>query len=142
MSQRPRPAAAPLLDRQSLRFVIIAGSVKAALALTLLGAVPVLGYELPQARAAVFHFMAVGQLLLTYPSRHTLTRPLPNPYLHAAVAGGILVQIGAAALPLTSMLLGNIAMPLQLWLIVGGWSLATLAIAEWIARSVWTRPAA
>lgn len=54
--------------------------MKAVLALSVLGLVPRLGYELEVARATAFHFMAVGQLLLTYPSRHTCTRPLHNPF--------------------------------------------------------------
>ena len=53
--------------------------MKALLALAVLGLVPRLGYELEVARAVAFHFMAVGQLLLTYPSRHTWIRPLQNP---------------------------------------------------------------
>src|SRR5688500_10463542 len=83
MEQPPRPADAPLLDRPSLRFVLTVGSMKALLALGVLGLVPRLGYDQDVARATAFHFMAVGQLLMTYPSRHTTTRPLANMYLHA-----------------------------------------------------------
>ena len=54
-----------------------------------LALVPRFGYSLEEARAVTFHFMALGQLALTYPSRHTSAHPLPNPYLHAAVAGGV-----------------------------------------------------
>ena len=39
------------------------------LALGVLGVVPWFGYSLGVTRAAAFHFMAVGQLFLTYPSR-------------------------------------------------------------------------
>ncbi len=87
MQQPPRPPASPLLDRPSVRFVIGAGTMKALLALGILGVVPWLGYDLNTTRATAFHFMAVGQLFLTYPSRHTWTHPLPNRYLHAAVLG-------------------------------------------------------
>ena len=99
MQQPPRPPNAPLLDRPSVRFVVAAGSMKAVLALGVLGLVPSFGYSLEVARAVAFHFMAVGQLLLTYPSRHTWMRPLPNRYLHAAVIVGVTIQVAAASLP-------------------------------------------
>jgi Ca2+-transporting ATPase len=85
--------------------------MKAALGLCFLGLVPRLRYDLEIARAAAFHFMAVGQLLLTYPARHTWLRPLPNAYLHAAVLAGIGLQIGVARTPWTAELLGETAMP-------------------------------
>src|SRR5688572_6813206 len=118
MQQPPRPVDSPLLDRPSVRFVIGAGSMKAALALGVLGLVPLLGYDLDTARAVVFHFMAIGQLLLTYPSRHTWTRPLPNPSLHGAVVTGIGIQIAATMTPVTAGLLGNARIPLELWTVV------------------------
>ena len=84
----------PPLD--DMRFVIGAGTLKALLALGLLGLVSWLGYGLETSRAAAFHFMAIGQLFLTYPSRHTWTYPLPNRYLHVAVALGIAIRAMAA----------------------------------------------
>jgi Ca2+-transporting ATPase len=139
MRQPPRPVDSPLLDRPSMRFVLGAGWMKAALALSVLGLVPRLGYDLEVARATAFHFMAVGQLLLTYPSRHTWTRALPNPYLHAAVLVGIGVQVTAATLPLTANLLGNAAIPVELWGLVLAGALLAWAMAEVIARLAWRR---
>ena len=137
MQQAPRPPDAPLLDRPSVRFILGAGVAKALLALAVLGLVPRLGYPLETARAATFHFMAIGQLLLTYPSRHTWTNPLPNPYLHAAVAGGIGLQLAAGFLPGTAALLGRADLPLPLWGLV--FALAALAwgVAEAWARVIW-----
>ncbi len=139
MRQRPRPVDSPLLDRESARFVVGAGGMKAVLALAVLGLVPRLGYDLDIARAVTFHFMAVGQLLLTYPSRHTWTRPLSNPYLHVAVVIGISVQIGAASLALTAGLLGNAAIPNELWGLVFGGALLAWITAEAISRFVWSQ---
>jgi Ca2+-transporting ATPase len=139
MQQPPRPPQAPLLDRPSLRFIVGVGSMKALLALGLLALVPRLGYDLDAARAVTFHFMAVGQLLLTYPSRHTWTRPAPNRYLHAAVLGGLAIQVLAAWLPLTARLLGKTAIPASLWLLVFGTAAVSWALAEWISRAVWRR---
>jgi Ca2+-transporting ATPase len=137
MQQPPRPADSPLLDRPSVRFVLGAGTMKAILALGVLGLVPRLGYDLEVARAVAFHFMAVGQLLLTYPSRHTLTFPLPNMYLHAAVTAGIGIQLGAAWLPASAELLGNARIPLELWAVVFGGALLAWATAEAVAQLSW-----
>jgi Ca2+-transporting ATPase len=137
MQQPPRPATSPLLDRPSVRFVVAAGTMKALLALGILGLVPWFGYSLGEARAATFHFMAVGQLLLTYPSRHTWMHPLPNAYLLAAVVAGIGIQIAAATVPAASRLLGNAAIPLELWGVVCVGALLAWGLAEGCARVVW-----
>ncbi len=137
MQQPPRPAASPLLDRPSVRFVIWAGSMKALLALALLGLVPWLGYSLDEARAVTFHFMAVGQLLLTYPSRHTWMHPLPNRYLHLAVAAGVGIQLAVANMPVASGLLGHAAIRWELWGVVLGGALLALGLAEVAARLAW-----
>jgi Ca2+-transporting ATPase len=113
--------------------------MKALLALAVLGLVPRLGYGLEVARAVAFHFMAVGQLLLTYPSRHTWIRPLQNPLLHAAVVAGVGIQIAAASTPLAAGLLGNAAIPGELWGLVFGGALVAWGLAEGISRVVWRR---
>jgi Ca2+-transporting ATPase len=142
MQEPPRAPDAPLLDRASMRFIVGVGVAKAILAMALLGLVPWLGYGLEASRATAFHFMAVGQLLLTYPSRHTWTRPLPNRYLHAAVIGGILVQLAAGLLPGVSELLGHAQLPPLLWGLVLAASGLSWAIAEGWARLVWRQPPA
>jgi len=137
MREPPRPPNAPLLDRPSVQFIVGAGTMKALLALGLLGLVPRLGYEPDVARAVAFHFMAVGQLLLTYPSRHTWTKPLPNRFLFAAVAVGIAIQIAAAGVPFVAALLGNAGLPAELWALVGGGALLSWGLAEVWSRLVW-----
>jgi Ca2+-transporting ATPase len=141
MQQPPRATDSPLLDRPSARFVVAAGSMKAALALGVLGLVPRLGYDPDVARAVTFHFMAVGQLLLTYPSRHTWTRPLPNVHLHAAVLAGIGIQLGAAWLPVSADLLGHVGLPIELWGLVFGAALAAWGFAEAFSRLAWRHQA-
>ncbi|MGQ0732380.1 MAG: cation-translocating P-type ATPase [Acidobacteriota bacterium] len=138
MRDPPRPPASPLLDRPSLAFVVGAGGAKALLGFAILGLVPWLGYGTDQARAAVFHFMAIGQLFLVYPSRHTATRPLQNPYLHAAVLGGIAVQLAAAFIPVIAVdVLGHITLPIALWALVAAAALLSWALAEATSRIVW-----
>ncbi len=139
MQQAPRPASSPLLDRPSVRFIVAAGIMKATLALGLLGLVPRLGYALGVARAVAFHFMAVGQLLLTYPSRHTWTHPRPNMYLHIAVAAGVAIQLAAAWLPFTAHLLGGADIPFELWGLVFGGAFLAWSLAEAVSRMAWWR---
>jgi P-type Ca2+ transporter type 2C len=140
MQQKPRPADSPLLDEPSIRFVGGVGSMKAALALAMLGSLPMFGYSTDVTRAAVFHFMAVGQLFLTYPSRHTRTRPLTNKYLHAAVISGIGIQFVAASVPFVSNLLGNAAVPMELWGVVFAAAFLSWGLAELISRWLWRKP--
>jgi Ca2+-transporting ATPase len=64
-------------------------------------------------------------------------RPLPNPYLHAAVLAGVGLQFLAASLPLTSALLGNAALPLELWGVVAGGALLAWGLAEGVVRALW-----
>jgi Ca2+-transporting ATPase len=117
--------------------VVGVGTMKALLALAVLGALPMFGHSLEVTRAAAFHFMAIGQLFLTYPSRHTWMRPLPNRYLHAAVLSGIAIQLAAASLPVLSRLLGNAALPLELWAVVFAGAFVSWGLAEAISRWVW-----
>jgi Ca2+-transporting ATPase len=137
MRQPPRPAHSPLLDRPSVQFVVAVGSMKAALALAVLGVLPLLGYSLDVTRAATFHFMAVGQLCLVYPARHTWMRPLSNRYLHTAVIAGLGIQLAASLLPFTADLLGDAAIPVELWGVVIGGALLAWGLAEGYSRFAW-----
>jgi Ca2+-transporting ATPase len=139
MGRKPRPPESPLLDRPSVRFVVGAGTMKALLALAVLGLVPRLGYDVEAARATAFHFMAIGQLLMTYPSRHTWMHPVPNWYLHAAVFGTIVMQVSAAWLPLTASLLGNVWIPPELWALACAGALVSWSLAEVVSRWSWRR---
>lgn len=136
MQQRPRPADSPLLDQPSVRFVVGVGSMKAVLALAVLGVLPTLGYNLEVTRTVAFHFMAVGQLFLTYPSRHPWMHPLSNPYLHAAVVGGWAFRSPRRRCRLFSNLLGS-ALPVELWTVVFVAAFGSWGLAELMSRLVW-----
>ncbi|HET7698983.1 MAG TPA: HAD-IC family P-type ATPase [Vicinamibacterales bacterium] len=137
MQQPPRAPRSPLLDPSSLRFVAAVGTMKALIALGVLGLLPELGYSLETTRAAAFHVIAIGQLFLTYPSRHTWMRPLANPSLHAAVVGGVGIQFLAASIPAVSDLLGTVAIPVELWAVVFAAAFLSWGLAEAISRIVW-----
>ena len=79
----------------------------------------------------------IGQLLLTYPSRHTWTRPLPNAYLHAAVIAGVAIQLAAGAVPVVAAMLGGASLPPLLWGLVFASALVSWTVAEAWSRLVW-----
>jgi hypothetical protein len=64
-------------------------------------------------------------------------RPLPNAYLHAAVIAGVGIQVAAASLSFTSDLLGNAAIPVELWGVVFGGALLAWGLAEACTRFAW-----
>jgi Ca2+-transporting ATPase len=142
MQRPPRPPSAPLLDTPAVRFIVGVGVMKALLALALLWVVPQLGYGTSAARVVAFHYMALGQLLLTYPARHTVMQPLPNWHLHAAVAAGAVIQAAAGAIPAVSSLLGDARLPIELWALAVAASIAAWASAEVLSRVIWRREAA
>ena len=136
LDRPPRPKDSPLLDPPSWRFVLLTGSVKAGMALALLALLPFwLGLE--AAQSATFHFMAIGQLFFAYAARHTHLHPLPNPYLHGAVALGILLQVlvGTLAPGLLE------AQPLGpgVWLLILLMALLAWGMAEAVDRVVWRK---
>ncbi|GIW34310.1 cation-transporting P-type ATPase [Meiothermus sp.] len=137
MQHPPRPPKAPLLDRVSLRFVLVSGSIKALCALGLLGLLPRLGYSLEATRSATFHFMAIGQLFFAYPARHTHLFPLPNPWLHGAVLLGLAVQFLVGMLPASTLALDLVPLPLLLWGVLLGTALLAWGLAELTNRIFW-----
>ncbi|WP_027877221.1 cation-translocating P-type ATPase [Meiothermus cerbereus] len=145
MQHPPRPPHAPLLDRVSLRFVLVSGSIKAMCALGLLGLLPRFGYSLEATRSTAFHFMAIGQLFFAYPARHTHLFPLPNLWLHAAVLLGMAMQFAAGMLPASIVALDLVPLPLLLWGVLLGTALLAWGLAELTSRLFWrnnhpTRP--
>jgi hypothetical protein len=54
---------------------------------------------------------------------------------------GVCIQVAAASLPVTSDLLGNAAIPAELWSVVFGGALVAWGLAEVCARLVWRRHA-
>ncbi|MCC6537123.1 MAG: HAD-IC family P-type ATPase [Bryobacterales bacterium] len=137
MQLPPRAPTAPLLDGLSLRFVLMSGSIKAAIALGILGLAQVVDVGNETARTATFHFMSIGQLFFAYPARHTNVVPLPNKALHAAVAFGVLLQIGVGSLPWTQQLLGLRPLTVMEWGGVLGLALSAWTIAEILNRVMW-----
>jgi Ca2+-transporting ATPase len=105
MQQRPRDAAAPLLDSSSLRFILATGVIKALVGGMLLIALPRLGFSLEASRSVVFLYAAIGQLVFAYPSRRISASPHFNLALHVAVILGTGVQLLTVLIPGLRLLL-------------------------------------
>jgi Ca2+-transporting ATPase len=93
MRGRPRDPRAPLLDSDTLRFILTTGCLKAAIGGALLVAVPLAGFGLLQARTAIFLHTTIGQLFYTYPARRIGALPRFNGPLLLTVIGGIALQL-------------------------------------------------
>lgn len=137
MNAPPRPPQSPLLEKNDLRFVLLVGSLSALVGLALLGLVPRLGFELDTARTVLFHFLAIKQLFLTYPSRHTFVQPSKNTILMWVVLLGIALQLLVGFLPTTARALGAVVLPLELWGLVIAASLLVWGLAESSNRLIW-----
>jgi Ca2+-transporting ATPase len=115
MQHGPRPRDSALLDRRALRFVLVTGSAKAAVGLTLLGVLPLLGYTTGATRTAVFLFESIAQLAYVYPSRQLELRPLGNRVLNAIVVLSVLLQPLLVWSPATRELLALEPIGLPVW---------------------------
>lgn len=106
LRREPRPPTSPLLDRASLRFILVAGIAKAAVGGAMLVVLPRYGYSLEATRTLLFLYMSVGQLVFAYPSRRTAAAPEFNASLHLAVIFGTGLQLLTIFLPALRSMLG------------------------------------
>jgi Ca2+-transporting ATPase len=121
MRNGPRPRDSALLDRRALRFVLVTGSAKAAVGLTLLGVLPLLDYSTAATRTAVFLFESIAQLAYVYPSRQLELPPLGNRVLNAIVVLSVLLQPLLVEFPATRRLLALEPIELPVWgILLGG----------------------
>jgi Ca2+-transporting ATPase len=137
MRQGPRDPRAPLLDRASLRFVLTAGCIKAAVGGALLVVMPQVGFSLLETRTAIFLHATIGQLFFAYPARHSLTsnaRLRFNGALHLAIILSVGLQILTVLLPGLRTLLGLEPLTLGMFMLVAAAVLLTLGAAEGYSR--------
>jgi Ca2+-transporting ATPase len=134
MKERPRDPNAPLLDRESLRFILATGGIKTAVGAALLVALPVLSLSLLETRTAIFLHATIGQLFYAYPARHINARPQFNGALHLAVIAGIGVQLLTVLVPGLRTLLGLEPLTTELLLLASAAVLFTWGSAEAYSR--------
>ncbi|MBO0726222.1 MAG: cation-transporting P-type ATPase [Blastocatellia bacterium] len=134
MRERPRDPRAPLLDRESLRFVLTTGCAKTAIAGALMVAAPLVGFSLMQTRTAIFLHTTIGQLFYAYPSRRINAPPRFNGALHLAVILGVALQLLTVLLPSLRALLGLEPLTLEILTLVTAAVSLTWGSAEAYSR--------
>jgi Ca2+-transporting ATPase len=120
MREQPRPAASPLLDAASLRFIVATGLLKAAVAGALLVALPVAGATLAATQTSVFLFTGLAQLAFAYPARRMGGRTQPNLALHLSAGIGGAVQLATVFVPGVRDALGLVGLDPLAWTAVLG----------------------
>jgi Ca2+-transporting ATPase len=94
MARPPRDPAAPLLDRGSLRFIVLAGSGIALATLALFAlATRGIGLAPDEAPTAAFAVLAAAQLTVPFAARRPDVRVRPNRMLRAAVIASLGLQV-------------------------------------------------
>jgi len=105
MQTPPRPRDRSLLDRKTMRFVVLDGFMKGALGLGLLVVLPRLGSSIAATGTCLFLYESVAKLLSAYPARKLGAHPERNPWLHASVLVGVALGLACIALaPMRSVL--------------------------------------
>jgi Ca2+-transporting ATPase len=132
--ERPRSPQSPLLDRESLRFVLTTGCAKGAIAGALLVVAPLIGFSLMQTRTALFLHATIGQLFYAYPARRINAPPQFNGALHLAVILGVGLQLMTVLFPALRELLGLEPLTLEMLTLVTIVVSLTWGVAEAYSR--------
>jgi P-type Ca2+ transporter type 2C len=136
MLERPRDPQSPLLERESLRFIMAAGLFKGGIGGALLLLMPLVGFNLPQTGTAVFLHATIGQLFYVYPARRIYATPRFNGALHLSVVVGIGLQLLTVLLPGLRRLLGLEPPTMQMLMVVSASVLISWGMAESWSRLV------
>ena len=134
MQMRPRDPRSPLLDRESLSFILTTGCFKAAIGGVLLLGMPHFDFTLMETRTAIFLHATIGQLFYAYPARRINAPPRFNGALHLAIFLGVVVQLLTVLLPGLRQLLGLEPLTLELLTAVSAAVLLSWGAAEAFSR--------
>ena len=134
MKRRPRPAAAPLLTRAGMRFILLSGALKAALGIGLLFLLPALDYSGEQTRTAVFLYESLAQLAFVYPARLIVARPQPNRILNTIVAVSVVLQLATVTVPGLRTVLGLVTIDGAIAALISGALVLSVTGAFLLAR--------
>jgi Ca2+-transporting ATPase len=134
MKQRPRDPRSPLLDPDSLRFILLTGVFKAAIGIALLGVMPWLGYTILATQTVIFLYESIAQLAFAYPSRTVSVLPKTNALLNWIIVISIFVQLATVMIPGLRQLLGLEPLDLKAFVVMTASILLTWAVASWISQ--------
>jgi len=134
MQQSPRKADGRLLDRQSVRFIVVSGLAKAFAGIALFLLLPFLGYTILATRTAVFLYESIAEVAFAYPSRRINLNPMRNTFLHLAVLASVLLQVLTVLVPALRTVLGLVPIDLIVAAIVTVGVLWSWGVAELVGR--------
>jgi Ca2+-transporting ATPase len=106
MERPPRDPNSRLLDRTSLRFILVTGCITAAAGCALLVAMPLAGFRDTETRTTIFLVATIAQLVFVYPARRIGRVGGFNKVLHVVVALSVGLQILTVLIPGLRVLLG------------------------------------
>jgi Ca2+-transporting ATPase len=132
----PRARDRTLLDRTTIRFVLLDGFMKGALGLGLLVVMPALGSSVAATATGVFLFESVAKLLSAYPARKLGVQQAQNPWLHGSVIAGVALGLGCIGFAPLRAVLGLVPLAPRELLFVFALLLVTWAAGELAARLV------
>ncbi len=136
LNRPPRDPRSPLLDRQSLGFILITGTFKAVIGGALLLGLPKYGYGPTSSRTLLFLYMTIGQLMFAYPARRISGKLQMNLALHLSVVLGVALQLATVLVPGLRVLLGLESLPAAAFVWLAGAVLVSWAAAETYSRLV------
>jgi len=143
LEEKPKPLQEPILDRLTLSLVGVISVVSAVVALALFGHYWQIHHEIAEARSFAYATFAINPLIYVFGYR-SLRRSIfktgslaRNKPLVAAVAGGLVLAIGALTIAPLRNLLGIVPLHAQQWLVVSTVALSmlvTVEVAKFISR--------
>ena len=139
LQQKPRNPGSRLLDKASLRFILISGIFKALVGCVLLLTLPMLGHSIASTRTSLFLYMSIGQLMFLYPARHVGRAAQTNIAVHLAVVLGVGLQLLTVFVPALRVLLRLEKPSAESLVLLGGSVLLTFGVAEVYSRIVQRR---
>jgi len=134
MLQRPRSPSSPLLSREDIRFILVAGLLKGGIGIFLFFLLPVLGYSGICTQTALFLFESLAQLAFVYPSRRLTDKTISNGLLNFIIVASVVLQILTITVPGLRVMLGLVPLDGMALGIVGISLLLTIVGAE-----IWSR---
>lgn len=136
----PRSPHQPLLDSVGVKFVLGDGLVKGGLGLLLLVLLPLLGQTLVTTASAAFLYEGIAKLLSMFPARRLRGQLEPNPWVLAATAASVSLQLACVLVPPLRRVMGLMPLSGLDLLVVGALLLATLGLGELLLRAQALRP--
>ena len=139
MERRPRKRSDPVIDNRMWGGIAVVGLTMALATLAMLDlALPGGLYEgqgdLATARTGAFTVLVLAQLFNTFNARSDTEsvwgRIFINPWLHAAIAVSLLLQLAVVYLPFLNEAFGTVPLSLGDWLVATGLAAMVLPVAE------------